>query len=316
MDELEAFKSINLSEYAASKGYVLDTRASYNNAAIMFSGDHRIKIWEAQGKYFYVDFDTKKTDTVIEFAKKFNGNNLGRVRQDLRPWIDKDKDRPKPVIPEGLYQKKVKYIEKDRTKIQDEFSRLKPVRFHRYLASRHIETIPSRFKNKVFMDEKYKNAVFPHIDQEGVCCLEKRNYEFKGMSGGSEKGLWVSNCYKSDRRLVITEAPIDALSYEIMHGKTEITRYASFGGGMQEKQIGLLKRMINKMPDGSEIIIATDRGTGGEGYADLIKTMSENKSHTIIRAMPPTKNDWNEELKYQKEMAKRPVKDKAIELTK
>jgi hypothetical protein len=36
MDELEDFKSaINLTEYAAAKGYVLDKRASSRNSALM-----------------------------------------------------------------------------------------------------------------------------------------------------------------------------------------------------------------------------------------------------------------------------------------
>jgi hypothetical protein len=34
------------------------------------------------------------------------------------------------------------------------------------------------------------NAVFPHIDRDGVCGYEIKNRNFTGFAPGGEKGLW------------------------------------------------------------------------------------------------------------------------------
>lgn len=297
-DELERFKTeINLSEYAAHKGYAYDRKESYSNVIVMRNENEKINISRDQdGHWVYKSWSSGKGGSVIDFVQNNDLKSLGEVRKELRPWIGEPEF--KPVVPETLYQRTVQPVKKDRAAVLTEMGRAVETNDHPYLKSRGIDGIDPRFQGKVCTDS-YKNAVFPHIDREGVCCLEKRNYEFKGMSKGGDKGLWVSHTYKHDTRLVITEAPIDALSYHVIN-QDDKTRYISFGGRMNDKQQELLRSAINRMPDNSVIIIATDIGKEGEEFAREIAAMSENKTHRIVRDAPEIGKDWNEQLQQVK----------------
>jgi len=90
-DELEDFKThINLSEYAAAQGYVLDRKASSRNSAVMRSpaGD---KIVIARGSdrhwIFFSVRDDLDNGSIIDFVQKRQHCKLGGVRQELRPWL-------------------------------------------------------------------------------------------------------------------------------------------------------------------------------------------------------------------------------------
>jgi len=73
----------------------------------------------------------------------------------------------------------------------------------------------------------------PHEDEAGLCGFEKRNRNFKGFGDLGGKGLWTSNAFPEDRRLVIGESAIDCISYEVLFPGG---RYASIAGGLNPKQ--------------------------------------------------------------------------------
>lgn len=298
-DELERFKKeINLSEYAAYKGYMYDKKESYTNVITMRNDYEKINVSKGNdGHWVFHSWTSGKGGSIIDFVQEHEGKNLGEVRKALRPWIGEPEKRPQ--VSETLYQRTVQPVKKDRESVLNEFKDIIEASDHKYLRTRGIEKIdPRRFQGKVFIDS-HRNAVFPHIDREGVCCLEKRNTNFKGMSIGGDKGLWCSHTFTTDNKLVITEAPIDALSYQELR-YDENARYISFGGRMNEKQKELLKAAINRMPDNSVIVLATDKGIDGDKFAAEITAMSENKNHRIVRATPEIGKDWNEQLQHIK----------------
>ena len=57
------------------------------------------------------------------------------------------------------------------------------------------------------------NTVFPHFDAAGLCGYEIKNCGFTGFAAGGQKGLWMSHTQPADRRLILTESAVDALSY-------------------------------------------------------------------------------------------------------
>lgn len=294
-EEIERFKrDINLSEYAAYRGYHYDRKQSYQNVIVMRNDREKINVSkDAGGHWIFYSRETEKGGSIIDFVQKIDSKSLGDVRKELRPWISGDLF--KPIVHEKDFQQTVQPVKKDRESVLKEFNGIVAVENHRYLKSRGIDSIDLRFKGKVFSD-LHNNVVFPHIDREGVCCMEKCNFDFKGNSKGGDKGLWCSNSYKSDTVLVITEAPIDALSYHVLKPNIQ-ARYISFSGQMQDKQIEILKSAINKMPDHSTIILATDNDIAGHAHAKKISALSENKTHTILRDIPETGKDWNDQLK-------------------
>ena len=66
-----------------------------------------------------------------------------------------------------------------------------------------------------------------------LCGFEKRNRTFKGFAAEGEKGLWLSNQFSEDRRLVVGESAIDCISYEVLFPGA---RYASIAGGLNPAQ--------------------------------------------------------------------------------
>ena len=90
--ELEKFKTaINLSEFAASRGYVLDRRESSRNSAVMRHPDgDKIVIArnEASGDWIYFSVrDDRDNGTIIDFVQNRGGGSLGEVRKTLRAWL-------------------------------------------------------------------------------------------------------------------------------------------------------------------------------------------------------------------------------------
>lgn len=310
-DELDDFKThINLSEYAAAHGYVLDRKASSKNSAVMRepSGD---KIVVALGEdrhwiYFSVH-NSLDNGSIIDFVMQRERCSLGRVRQELRPWLGgvRHFTRPHP----DLFARELEQVTRDRARILLELARMKPLVFHRYLEDERA--LPAtllkspRFAGKLKVDFR-ANAIFPHADQDGPCGYEIKNRNFTGFAKGGEKGLWFSAANRDDRTLVIAESGIDALSYAVLHPDAA-TRYASTGGAMNPNQPALIRAAIERMGQGrdgsfkSRVVIATDNDEGGRKLADQIEALARESGRAdldIVRDLPEGEGqDWNEVLK-------------------
>ena len=218
-DELERFKTeINLTEFAASKGYVLDTKESYSNIVVMKSDNDKINISKGNdGHWIYFSWHQEKGGSIIDFVQHLESKNIGHIRKDLRPWIGVD--GIKPVIPKTSFKSNVQLVLKDREKVLELYSKFKAAMSHPYLASRAISEntlSDSRFQGRVFIDQKM-NAIFPHMDKMGLSGFEIKNNDFTGFSRHGEKSVWMSNCFTNDIYTVICETAIDALSYHQLH---------------------------------------------------------------------------------------------------
>ena len=78
-----------------------------------------------------------------------------------------------------------------------------------------------------------------------MCGYEIKNGGFTGFAAGGQKGLWFSHTQPADRRLVLTESAIDALSYAALFPDAEDqTRYASLGGKPSSRQRTLVQATI------------------------------------------------------------------------
>jgi hypothetical protein len=101
-DELERFKTaINLSEYAASEGYLFDRRASSRNSVVMrHPGGDKIVIARGEDDhwiYFSVR-DDSDNGSIIDFIQHRRRCSIGAVRQELRPWVGGSFVRPVPDL--------------------------------------------------------------------------------------------------------------------------------------------------------------------------------------------------------------------------
>jgi len=238
--ELDAFKRIDLREYAASLGYELDRRESSRGNAVMRKDSDKIIIKkEPDGHYVYFSVrDGVDNGTIIDFIQARKNISLGELRKELRAFS-------------GAIIRQFRPMEVTRSDLavtQNEYNGTSLRPFSRYLVEERgipLDALKSRrFDGRIRIDAR-GNAVFPHEDELEVTGLEKVNYNFKGFSAGGEKGLWLSNRFNDDAGIVFCESAIECLSYETLFAARLFPgsyRYASIAGRMSPKQETLVAR--------------------------------------------------------------------------
>ena len=300
--ELDTFKrEIDLRPFAISLGYAIDRRESWRGSTVLRNGGDKIVV-KRNGNGHFVFFsvrDDSDHGTIIDFLQRRRNLSLGAVRQFLRPWIGRLGMPP--------WFAKLEPTSPDRMRVESEYRRMSNVLRHPYLE--HARRLPAgllsspRFAGRVRMDRR-GNAVFPHFDCAGLCGYEIKNQGFTGFAAGGTKGLWFSHTGPSDRRLVLAESAIDALSHAVLFPEVEDrTRYASLGGKPNAEQPGLIQSTIAKLPERAEIVAAFDADEVGRILVNVVRSavasvVGKTGKQLIFLVHLPSQDgeDWNQVL--------------------
>jgi hypothetical protein len=322
--ELEAFKSdIDLRDYAGGLGYEIDAPATSRSSAALAhpDGDKIIVGLGTDRHYVYFSVrDPADKGSIIDFDQRRKGGTLGDVRKRLRPWLAPGPGNTPTHPPTASGGKppacssygRLEPVVADLDAVRAAYNAAQPLvsTSGAFAYLNDTRAIPAalltsdRFSGRIRSDER-NNAVFPHWNADKqVCGFEKKNDGFTGFASGGTKGLWCSAASGGDRRMVIAETAIDALSYAAKFGYDD-ARFFSIAGQMNPHQPGLLHRAIRAMPPGSEIILALDHDDGGRAIAEYIRPIFEHIETTLGRDdltlrlhHPPTPGfDWNDEIR-------------------
>ena len=264
---------------------------------------------------FFSVRDDEDHGTLIDFLQRRQNLSLGAVRQILRPWIGRP--AASPQFP-GLES-----TSPNRMHVECTYRRMANAQRFPYLE--HQRGVPAdvllapRFAGRMRIDSR-GNTVFPHFDAAGLCGYEIKNCGFSGFAAGGQKGLWFSHAQPDDRRLVLTESAIDALSYAALFADAEDqTRYASLGGKPSSRQAALVQATIAKLPAGAEIVAAFDADDAGRKLVEMIReivagiALRMGRSDLIFETRLPADEgeDWNQVLQNagldQTGLAKQPA---------
>jgi len=302
--ELDALKYVDLRQYAASQGFALDKRKSWRGSAVMrhANGDKIIIKRDAgDGHYVWCSVHSQARGTILDFVHYLKGGakgsrmDIGSIREELRPWIGL------PPIPVPSFPP-LDATPKDRMKVEADFERMQDAPRHPYLENERALPCPllqsERFLGQIRIDG-YGNAVFPHMDVDGICGFEKKNTGYTSFSAGGAKALWLSRAFPEDDRLAFFESAIDALSYAALH-PAEHTRYASLSGKPSPSQLELIRAAIARMPAGSEIVAAMDADEDGRKLAEVVRRAFELSGRGDLRFTveePEGAKDWNDLLR-------------------
>lgn len=297
--ELERFKTgVNLSEFAAARGYVLDRRESSHNSAVMRhpDGDKVVIAKNENGDWIYFSIrDGGDNGTVIDFIQNRTGENLGHVRKTLRAWSGS----ARPSVPEAAFVRDLFPITRDRAAVMAAWGQARACLSLPYLTSRglgpEVLGLPL-FAGCVRVDDR-NNALFPHYDREGLCGFEVKNRDFTGFAPGGVKGLWYSRGKPTDEWLVLTESAIDAMSFHVLQGDAR-TRYMSTGGSLNPQQPALLRGAMEKLAPSGVVLLAFDLDEGGETLAEEVRAIAP-AGRDVRRVVPEAGagKDWNDVLK-------------------
>jgi len=298
--ELDAFKrEIDLRQFAVSLGYEMDRRESWRGSTVLRRDADKIVVKRNHnGHYvFFSVRDDRDHGTIVDFLQRRRNLNLGAVRQILRPWIGE------PAAPSRFPA--LEPTSPNRMRVECAYRRMANPQRYPYLE--HERRVPAavllspRFVGRMRIDSR-GNTVFPHFDAAGLCGYEIKNRGFTGFAAGGQKGLWLSHTGPDDRRLVLTESAIDALSYAALFPDAEDqTRYASLGGKPSSRQTALVRATIARLPERAEIVAAFDADEAGRQLADVIReavvsvASRTGRSDLIFKAHLPAKEgeDWN-----------------------
>jgi len=158
----------------------------------------------------------------------------------------------------------------------------------------------------VLREGPFASAWFAHHAYDGqLTGIEMRGPEYRGFSPGGAKTLFrLAGCLKTSStaimRLIVAEAPIDAMSLAALEHLRADTLYVSTAGGMGPRTIEALELLLHEMAarPAAEMLAATDNDSDGHKYAGRLADMAERAGVRSARLAPPGGvKDWNDVLK-------------------
>ena len=273
--ELDAFKrEIDLRQFAESLGYQIDRRESWRGSAVLRRAADKIVV-KRNGNGHYVFFSLRDDDdngTVIDFVQRRQTSESGGVCVRFSGHGSAGR-RPHRSFPSCRQPARTGCVSNASIGAWPKHS---GIRIWSVIARVPAAVLSSpRFRGRMRIDDR-GNTVFPHFDAAGLCGYEIKNRGFTGFAAGGKKGLWFSHTRPGDRRLVLTESAIDALSYATLFPDSEDrTRYASLGGRPSLRQMGLVQAAVIKLPEGAEIVAAFDADEAGRWLVAAIGDVVE-----------------------------------------
>lgn len=303
-DELEEMKRIDLCQYVASRGYVLDRRQSSRASAVMrhANGDKLIVARPRDGQFVYFNAKGDDSGSIIDFIQSRDRVSLGEVRKILRPWLGRSA-LPAAELPSLNFE--LQPSEHDTARVLAAWMSARPLRpTHKYLVSDRCvprEIIEHEvFRDRIRVDDR-NNLVFPHFTvRAGLCGFELKNRGFTGFSPGGIKGLACSRPRADDHEMIVCETAVDMLSYAALHG-VDGRRFFSTAGQISPVQAECLRGAVERMPPNARVVLALDNDDGGRQLAQQIRNAIDAGGHPVENHFPAIPGeDWNDVLKQTK----------------
>src|SRR5271157_4245642 len=250
-------------------GWKLDPKESTRRALKYRRGDGAILIVNHDGRGWWDPKGTAKGD-VFDLVQHLDPClNFGQVRQVLRCFVGVT-----PSFPMAVRAKKGRDPDRplpERWRGRPRLHRGSPA--WRYLTE--TRSLPDAVLHAAADQDAVRDgyrgsAWFAHRARDAVTHIEVRGPSFKGSLTGGRKTLFrFSREGQGCRRLVITEAPIDALSIAAIEGESFGTVYVATGGGMGPGTIAAIEAMLTTIAitPNAVLLSATDANAAGERYA-------------------------------------------------
>ena len=278
----------------------LDRRASTRRALKYRRGEGEIMIVNHDGRGWWDPGDAQAKGDVFSLMQYLEpGLNFGEVRRRLRmlagqapTFLEQLRSRPGPAIPvDELWRSRSRLQPGSRT-----WSYLTRTRCLPPSILEHARTLD------VVREGPHGSAWFAHSDHHGrLTGIEMRGPSWRGFSAEGDKSLFRLTGGRSAApdRLVILEAPIDALSLAVLEGPRADTLYLATAGGIGPATIKALEALLAERAGRREacLVAATDADRVGDRYAVVLHGIATAAGIAATRLRPPAEaGDWNELL--------------------
>jgi hypothetical protein len=266
---------IDLVEFALWKGYAINTQKTSRNYVVLKKEGDVIVVYQNQNtgyQGFFNPLNTKDNGSVLNFEYNRSNRNWRAVFGALDGFLNelstgkriKRKNILRPVAPpEAQFDAEYDF-------------KFESLYDYSYLSQRGIfwdtisaECFRGQVLNKTFMYDgvQYVNTAFPLQNQTGVVAAIVRNTHYNKVERARGDACWVSNLAISDANnvvMVITESPIDALSYHQLFtpASSENRLYVATAGNLSETQPNYIQYLI-ELYQPQQIILANDNDKAG-----------------------------------------------------
>jgi hypothetical protein len=280
------------------RGWKLDRKQSTRRALKYRCGAGNILIINHEGRGWWDPQSTAKGD-VFDLVQRLDpGLNFGQVRQVLRRFVgvvprltgalpESRRRRPDRPLPERWCRR----------------PRLRPgsAAWCYLCETRRLPegVIQAASDQDAIREGAYGSAWFAHRDRDVVTHVEVRGPDFRGSLTGGRKTLFRFAGTREKGpypRLVIAEAPIDALSIAAIEGVSRNTLYVATGGGMGPATIDAITAALADMVRHPDALLASaaDADTAGDRYATRHAELAAAAGIAFARLRPPDDSDWND----------------------
>ncbi len=281
----------------------LDRKESTRRALKYRRGEGKVVIVNHDGRGWWDPLSSAKGD-VFDLVQFLDPSlNFGQVRQVLRPFVGVSPTYPKALRAPARNRPDRPLSE--RWAARPRLRRGTPA--WSYLADARCLTpdvLDAAAAAEAVREGPYESAWFAHRDGDGVVShIEIRGPDFKGSVRGGNKTLFeLPGGPGLKPRIVLTEAPIDALSVAALEGIRPDTAYLATGGGMGPGTVQAIERVlagIAHLPD-ALLASAADANAAGERYAARHAELAASAGIAFARLIPTIGVDWNHVLKQER----------------
>ncbi|VTZ48713.1 conserved hypothetical protein [Methylocella tundrae] len=283
--------------------WLLDRAESTKNCLKYRRGASEVLIVNHAGRGWW-DPQSDARGDVFDLVQHFDpGLNFGQVRKLLRPFAGLS-----PTFPEAPRRREHDPRELPPAERWALRPRLRPASpGWRYLTQeRRLPEyiLEAAAAADALREGAYGSPWFAHRDETGrVTHVEIRAPNFRGSLAGGVKTLFrFPGGDPPFSRLVVAEAPIDALSIAAIEQPRPHTLYAATGGGMGPATIEAIERILARMAGVRDVVFcsAADANPAGERYAARHEKLAAKAGVAFARLRPPIEHgDWNDILQQQ-----------------
>ncbi|GAB2642268.1 hypothetical protein GCM10027035_40250 [Emticicia sediminis] len=358
-NNLNVFRQeINIATYAESKGWRINQSKSGRDCTVVQrmenSGEGErsvetilVRKDEQRGYRYITDGDPSDRGTIVDFlVKKENfaitqKEDWGKIFTHLNSYMGNATHTQLPLAPSKP--------EKDLQKQVDSFHlNMNPLTDTRYLESRGLTAHSfhsPEFQGQIFNSKVFgwKNTSFPlRTDEAFVCAINRsdeqngyRKEQWNRLTNEREGAIHISNLLPNSQKinkLIITESPIDSLSYLELHHQSirerqESNIYIATAGTPANAAYATIQKVIQQTQP-EKIVMAFDNDNGGYRHSlnmigqlshpnvpasELIKADFSciHKKEGVLRLqIPINANDKESQLKLLDEKLMKPLENK------
>lgn len=292
--ELERFKAeISLTDFAQAEfGYELLKKESSAASKVLSSADDKIIVTRQLDGHdvYFSTADDRDCGSIIDFLQARAALTLGQVRKVLRRWLP-GSHKPAPRMPQCAPERAAA-TPKDRGDVLQRWARMRPYSSSYLTRDRGLD--PRVIEAFGVRQDEHGNACIAHRDEIGVVGWESKNKGFTGFAAGGERNVSFTRLDNEQiKKLVITEAAIDVMSWAQLKHEPGTAYMSTAGTQLNQAQRDQLQQIMEKT--GAVVVLAMDADEAGEKMAGELAKLAP-QSATVTRDLPPAGKDWNAAL--------------------